>query len=232
VSEKEDRMDFHIMAERIANLVNKKLSALDQRMTNLESKIKKLELDVETIRMQTIETIIRSVLNVKTDDITSAVAVKLSSEFSKSAGLLSSIAEDLKVTIEDLRKEIRDLGSLRDLPSEITERIKKLKVSADIDTTKLEASINVPISRSLKAIESLLSRRVADLDKRLNELSQHVSKLNEALSALGTIASKIESMSKTIENMQESVSYVREVTSIIEEKLKQRSSKEGGEEEE
>jgi len=224
-------IDIHIIAERVAEVVNKKFAALDRRIAEIESRLKKLELDVYTVRTQTIESIVRSVLGVKVDDIASAIVAKLGAELAATLNSLSGVAEDLKAVISEFKETTKELAALKNLPDKIAEVVSSIKVSADIDTSKLEASVSSTVSRSMKTVEEL-STRVAALEKRLEELSESISKISESIAVLSGTVAKVEEMRRTVEELKESVDYVREVSSILEERLKGRKEEEEEEEEE
>lgn len=228
MSEKE-KIDLYVVAERIAETVNKKMGFLDRRLSELESKVKRLEIDVNTIRSQTIETIVRSVLNVKVEDIASSVAVKVASDITSSISQLSGISKEIRDAVEELRKTTRELMSLKKIPSEVAESIRKIKVN--VDTSRLEASISTTISKSLRIVGEL-SGKMSDLDKRLEELNQQIAKLGGILTVLGNLESKINGLGQTLDEMSEAVGYIKEVSSILEEQIRKvESEEEEGEEE-
>ncbi|RLB81435.1 MAG: hypothetical protein DRH17_09050 [Deltaproteobacteria bacterium] len=231
MTERGTPMDIHIIAERVAEVVNKKLAVLDRRITELESKVKKLELDVYTVRSQTIESIVRSVLGVKTDDIASAIVAKLGSELAAALGSLSNAIENLESVTSDIKKAVDELEALKELPEKIVEAVGKVRLTADVDTTKIEAAISTTVSKSMKTVEEL-SKRVAALEKKLDELNQSFSSVSQSLAALSSVAARVEDLKKSVDDLKESVDYVRDVSSILEERLKGRPSEEEEEEEE
>jgi len=222
-------MDIHVIAERVAEVVNKKIAALDRRITEIESRLKKLELDVQTVRAQTIETIVRSVLSVKVDDIASAIVVKLGAELSTTLSSLTNIANELKEAINGFRESAGELVALKDLPEKIAETVRNIKVEANVDMTKLETSLSNTISESMKMVEEL-SNRVVVLEKRIGELSESIAKVVESVAALSGIVSGVEEIRNAVSELKESVDYVRDVSSILEERLKGRREEEEGEE--
>jgi len=212
-------VDIHVIAERVAEVVNKKIAALDRRIAELESRLKKLELDVYTVRTQTIESIVRSILGVKVDDIASAIVARLGAELSATLGSLSSIVSELKESIGGFRETARELTALKDLPEKIAETVRSIRVVASVDTSKLESIINNAVSKPSKAIEEL-SSRVTAAEKRLGELSENINKVAESVVALSNIVQRIDELRSMIDEMKESLDYVREVSSILEERLK------------
>ena len=222
-------VDIHVVAERVAEAVNKKLAEVHRRIDALESKVAKLELDINTLRTQTIESIVRSVLTIKIEDLASAIAVKVSSGFSDAAREVVRVAEELRGATSDIRAVANELRELKTLPEEIAEAVKSAKPQVQLDLSKIEATISGAVSRSMKSVEELASR-VAALEKQVNELSANLSKLGESLAVLTTTISRLEDLRKTVEEMKESVDYSREVLGILEERLKGRPSEEEEEE--
>ena len=214
-------VDIHVVAERVAEAVNKKLAEVHKRIDALESKVAKLELDINTLRTQTIESIVRSVLTIKIEDLASAIAVKVSSGFSNAAREVVRVAEELRGATSDIRAVASELGELKTLPEKIVDAVKSAKPQVQLDLTKIEATI----SESMKSVEELVSRVVA-LEKQVNELSANLGKLGESLVALTSAISRLENMRKTIDEMKESIDYVKEVSSILEERLKSRKEEE------
>lgn len=221
--------DVHIIAERVAEAVNKRLADVHKRIDALESRVSKLEIDVGTLRTQTIESIVRSVLTIKIEDIASAIAVKVSANFSDAAREVVKVAEELSNATSDIRVVVNELKELKVLPEKISEAVKSAKPEVQIDLSKIEASVSEAVSRSMKSIENLASR-VAALEKQVNELAANLTKLSESLAALTTAVSRIGDLRRTIEEVKESVDYVREISSILEERLKGRppEEEEGG----
>jgi len=218
-------VDIHVVAERVAEAVNKKLAEVHRRIDALESKVAKLELDINTLRTQTIESIVRSVLAIKIEDLASAIAVRVSSGFSDATREVVRVAEELRGATSDIRAVASGLRELKTLPEEIAEAVKSAKPQVQLDLSKIEATISGAVSRSMKGVGELASRATA-LEKQVNELSANLSKLGESLAVLTTTISRLEDLRKTVEEMKESVDYVREVSSILEERLRGRAKEE------
>ncbi|RLA82256.1 MAG: hypothetical protein DRG31_07620, partial [Deltaproteobacteria bacterium] len=96
-------VDVHVIAERVSEVVNRHLLEIHRRVDALESKVKKLELDVDTLRSQMIESIVRSALSIKLEDMATAVAVKVSSSFSDTAREVAEAARELKEVASSIR---------------------------------------------------------------------------------------------------------------------------------
>ncbi|RLF08527.1 MAG: hypothetical protein DRJ60_00250 [Thermoprotei archaeon] len=222
-------MNTHIIAERVAEVVNRKLAEIHKRIDALESKVAKLELDVNTLRVQTIESIVKSVLTIKIEDLASAIAVRVSSGFSDAAKEVVRVAEELRSATSDIKVAASELRELKALPEKVVEAAKSAKPPVQLDLSKIKATISGAVSKSMKGVEELTSR-VATLEKQVSELSANLGKLGESLAVLTATVSRLENLRKTVEEMRESVDYSREVLGILEERLKGRPSEEEEEE--
>lgn len=218
-------VDIHVIAERVAEVVNKKIATLDHRITEMESRLRKLELDVHTIRSQTIEAIVRSILGVKVEELATAIAIRVSTSFSNSLKDVIRVAEDLRSTVSEFRKLTEELSELKELPNKIAEAIASTKPEVKVDLSRIEASVNTALSEHMKSIEELATR-VAALEKQVNKLALSLGRIGETLTSLSSTISRLEGVAKNIEEMKESVDYSREVLSILEEKLRRSSSEE------
>jgi len=223
-------VDMHVIAERVAEVVNKKLAEVHRRIDALESKVAKLELDVGSLRTQAIESIIRSVLAIKLEDLASAVAVRVSSDFGDVAGKVAGATEELRSAASEIKAVANELRGLETLPKKVAEAVRSAEPRVQLDLSKIEATVSGAVSGSMKSVEELTTR-VATLEKQVNELSANLGRLGESLAALTTAISRLEDLRKTVEEMKESVDYSREVLGILEERLKGRPSEEEEEEE-
>jgi len=223
-------MDIHIISERVAEVVNRRLVAIDKRISELESKVSKLELDTATLRSQTIESVVRSVLTVKMEELAAIMAVKMSTSFKDSINEVSMAVKNLEGVASEIKNVARQLDSLKALPEKIAEAITSSKPMVQVDTSGLEAAISTSMSKFMKNVEEL-SNRVASLEKQVAELATNMTRLSESLTVLTQVVSGLESLRKSIEEMRESVDYVKDVTSMLESELR-RGGSGGGEEEE
>ena len=216
-------MDLQIIAERVSEVVNRRLSEIHKRIGSLESRVAKLELDINTLRSQTIESIVRSALTIKLEDLASAIAVKVSSGFTDAARDVARVAEELGGTVESVRSAVSMLNE--QLPKKVEEAVSSLQAQSDF--SELEDAVKKAVLKGFGSVAS----RVSALEKQVGELAESLGRLNETLTSLTTAIARLDDLKRTVDEMKESVDYSREVLSIIEERLKSSSSaEEGGEE--
>lgn len=219
-------VDARIVAERVAEVVNKKLAEVYRKIGAIESRLTKLELDVVALRSQTIESIVRSVLTIKVEDIASAIAVKVASEFREPIREVVAVAEKLRGTAEHLSGVAEELSELKELPEKVAEVIKS-SVPEQLTSEKLEEVVS-------SAVEPV-AERVEDLTKRIGEMMKLVAiainKTDDVAEQLKAVASKFSEIKESVDELRESISYVSEVSRLLEERLKGRRGSEEVEEE-
>lgn len=220
-------VNLHIIAERVASVVNKKLAEFDRRVSQIEDKISRLELDVNSIRTQTIESIMRSVLSIKIDDIANAFTARMTRE-------LSSVVSTIQVVVERIDGAVKKLDEVVNAFSGLKKSVDDVKSVVEqplnIDKSIISGAVEEVIGKHLESFEDLQKRLVA-LEEKANMLSSKVDELNRignVVSSLTGIADRVEELKKTIAEIKDAVDYIKEVSEIIEESLK----KSGGEEEE
>ncbi|MBW2674863.1 MAG: hypothetical protein JRD89_15855 [Deltaproteobacteria bacterium] len=220
----EERIDIEVVVERIVEKVNQKLAIFDRRITALENQVKKLAMDVESVRGHVIEHVVRSVLSVKHDELASTITARLGAELSEMLGALNTLVESMKSAVDELRSAASELRDLKKLPEKVAEAIGSASPSVEIDASKIEAAVSVALSRAAKMVEDLVSK-VANLERRYEELGQSLAKVSEALAAVSSISSGIEELRKSLEELEEDVEEIKH-------RLPPSGAEEGEEEEE
>jgi len=218
-------VDMHVIAERVAEVVNRRLAEFNKRLDMLESRIAKLELDVGTLRTQAIESIVRSILSIKLEELATAVATKVSSKYSSVGRELTMIINEFREDVSAIKGIVDELEELKTLPVKVADIVSKTEPRVELDASKIEVAVNNAVSKSLKNLD-VIEKRVVALEKKIDHLSNSIGKLSESLATLASSMSKLEKIGRSVADMKESIDYVREVSSILEERLKRRPEEE------
>jgi len=217
--------ELHIVAERVAEVVNRRLAEFNKRIDSLESRITKLELDVSTLRSQAIESIVRSILTIKLEGLATAIATAVASKYSNLGKDLMAVTERFNTLVEEIKVTVNELKDLKALPKEVADAVSKTEPKVELDTSQIEKTVVNAITKSLKNVNKL-EKRVETLEKKVDDLSGIIVKLSDSIAKLAASVAKLENMGKTITEMKESVDYSREVLSILEERLKRSPAEE------
>ena len=219
-------VDARIVAERVAEVVNRKLAEVRKRIERLESRMTKLELDVTGLRSQTIESIVRSVLTIKIEDIASAIAVKVASEFREPLREIVDSTEGLREAVKRLDAVVGELEGLRKLPELVVAAVKS-SVPEQLTAEK--------VGEVVRGAVEPVEKRVEELTGRINELMKLVAiainRTDGVAEQLKELIAEFSEIKKSVAELQESVRYVSEVSKLLEERLRSRSSEEEEEEE-
>jgi len=218
-------VDMHVIAERVAEVVNRRLAEFNKRLDMLESRIAKLELDVGTLRTQAIESIVRSILSIKLEELATAIATKVSSKYSSVGRELTMIINEFREDVSAIKGIVNELEELKTLPVKVADIVSKTEPRVELDASKIEVAVNNAVSKSLKNLD-VIEKRVVVLEKKIDHLSNSIGKLSESLATLASSMSKLEKIGRSVADMKESIDYVREVSSILEERLKRRPEEE------
>jgi len=221
-------MDIHVIAERVAEVVNRKLAAIDRRLTELESRVKRLELDVASVRGQVIESVVRSVLTIKVEELASAVALRVATEFGGVARGVEGAVEELRGVAERLGRVAEGLEELRGLPERVAEELRSARVTAEVDTSVIEERVWDAVAGAMGDLRDL-PKRLEAVERRLGEVSEAIRKVGESMAAVAAAASRLEEVARVVAEVKDSVDYVREVSSMLEERLRRAEAEEGDE---
>lgn len=215
-------VDMHVLANRIASVVNERLQRFDQELNRLNERINRLEIELSTIRASTLETIIRSVLGVKMDEVVAAVGSKVVSELDKRFKTMQVILgeveavqqglagarDELARVVDMVREEVRQ-SVKRSVEEAVREALTDLveKVSEVIPATP-SASIDVSgVVSKLKSLEDGLlevKRSQATLATAVEELRKSLSEINHTLRSMNEMMQFVYNVNRRIdERMQE-----------------------------
>ena len=220
-----DGVDVRVVAERVAEVVNRKLAKLHKKIEALESRMTKLELDVTALRSQTIESIVRSVLTIKIEDIASAIAVKVVSEFREPLREVVATTEGLRDAVDRLGAVAGELEELKKLPETVV---------ATVRSSVPEQLTAEEIRELVRGAVDPAEKRVEELTGRINELMKLVAiainRTDGVAGQLKDLVAKFSEIKGSVEELQESVRYVSEVSKLLEERLRGREAEEEEEE--
>jgi len=209
-------IDERIIAERIANVVNKKITLLDRRLSELENKLKRLELDLNSLRMQTIESIMRSMLTIKMEDLASAMISKFTIDLNKPL-------EHMKTNVETILESINEQSSKLDkLPNKVSEVLKdmissiEIKPEVHVDTKNIEAKLK-ELAQRIHSIEKI----VVNLSNTVEHFNKAIYNLGDSIAELTNVIGRLQSLENKIEKISSDIDYVKDVSSILEERLKE-----------
>jgi len=216
-------VDLHVISERVAEVVNRKLSAVDRRLAELESKVARLELEVGTVKSQAIESIVRSVLTVKLDDVVAGTVAKASASFADQLKVVYDVAAKMESAVRGLDEAV---SALKELPGEVSDAIKNTKPEVNVELTPLTTSLT-KVGDYIRG----LADRIASLEKKVDEMGGILSKAMVTLSGLDRLAADVEKLMKEVEGVKETLDYVREVSSVLEKRIKMKEETDEEEEE-
>jgi len=214
-------LDINVVAERIANTVNQKISAIVKKVDELESRLRRLEIEVETVRASTIESVVRAVLTVKAEDIVATAIVKTEESTIRK---LIDVVNDLATLIATVRNSVDEL---RKMPEMISMRISREVSSAissariAIDTQQIEQSVSRSVSDALKDV----LKQSTELEKVLRSLNTTVSELRSTVSSLGHTVEDLRQQMKLVKDF---IDFATPVLATIQKQL-QESQPQGGE---
>jgi len=219
-------MDARIVAERVAEVVNRKLAEVFKRIEAIESRLTKLELDVTALRSQTIESIVRSVLTIKIEDIASAIAVKVVSEFREPLREVVATTEGLRDAVERLGSVVGELGELKKLPETVVATVKS-SVPEQLTAENIEEIVRSAVEPAEKRIEELTGR----INELMKLVAIAINRTDSVAEQLKEVVAKFSEIKGSVDELQESVSYVSEVSRLLEGRLRGRRGSEEVEEE-
>lgn len=209
-------LGMKVIAERIAEVVNQRLASVEKVIKSLENRVSRLEVDMNTVRTHVIESIIRSVLGVKLDELVSAIVARLGAELSNVVLGFKEVNESIKKTTSEFRDTVQALKSLEGVPEQIVEAVRNVKVSVDLSSveSKLE-----DLSKAIANVEKS-AKSIQKLEDKVKEISEKVKPMEEFY---GNMLSALQRIESSFSEVKESVDYIKEVVGILEERIKRRS---------
>ena len=213
-----ETLDVKVIAERISEAVNKRLIVFDERIRNIEANLKRIEVEFDTLKSRNLESIIRSVLSVKTDDVASSITSTIISEIEKlSKGYIAStkkMVESMNEIVPALEEVKNALKEIKKLPKEVSEAIKSIKLEPEVDFTPLQKTIErqgnllnelreglASISSSLKKTTEDLERTRTRFDEQSGLLTQVVNGIQEVKDRTRELDERVSSIEETLEKL-------------------------------
>ncbi len=178
-------LEWRVIAERIAETVNRKLADVYARIEAMESRLKMLEREVEALRSRTIESVVKGVLSVKTEEIVDAVAKRGAASLDSAVARIESIASTIREAVEGIKDVVTRMERIS---SEIQRASARIPTQVTID----ESAVVGAISRYLEPMVSSLS----SIGRKLDEVSKMVESVATQLAEIGMVAKNALAYSK------------------------------------
>ena len=206
-------IDIQVIAERVAEAVNRKLGQLAERVEDIERRVRELELSSSAIRSQTIESIVKAVFSVKVDEALSSVTSAMR-KFSGDLSHLPHLSDELKQVVNSISDTTSAIGQINKKLEEISKTLSDL----------LKKPTSSPSLKDLSGMAKMigaLSNSVSGLKSTINNLS---AKFDDLLGQLSVVNENINKMRDEVRNLQDSVNYIRQVSGVIDQRLRARES--------
>lgn len=211
-------VDMHVIAERIADVVNKKIHP---KLEEHEKRIMMLEQEIRAMSYRNIETVVRSILSVKLEELAKAVALNMA----KNMG-----ADNLLIELNKMKEQFAELVSILEklgqalnyMPKNIADAVKPVVMSAKTDPSKVASAVDEVVEKRLQPLQDVADK-LSGLEKSVNSLSAKISKMSKSLSTLPDVVSALQRVSEAMGNimkMREDIEYCREVLGMLEERMK------------
>ena len=187
---------LNIVADRVAEVVNRKLGKVVERVDSLERKIRALEAEVNALRAREIETIIHAFIkaNVKeqTEIIVNAVAQRIGAEVARleatvreialklaeAAEMLEKASSSITVDFTPVMREIEKLASAIAGVVAATEALRKSFENMAQQITRLEAELK-QLNQRVSKLEASVALTKSGIDQLLTLEQQRITKLRE-----------------------------------------------------
>jgi uncharacterized phage infection (PIP) family protein YhgE len=181
-------LDLRVIAERVAEIVNRKLAEVDrkysERVEALEKKVGVLEVELAAIRTGFVKDVVKSVIDAKVEEAVVS-AVKNASGF-----LISDLDARIKGIAEGLSVLSKNVSDLRD--------------TVIVARSEAEKSMEATSKAIIKSIDSLQST-INGLVVAINELRDLLKKFAEVINAVDTkttgILERVEDMNVVIKDV-------------------------------
>lgn len=163
---------------------------LAPRLEALDQRVKALELEVQALRQQTIESLVRSLLAVKTEDLAAQISVKAASSLGDYTRSINALAGKIEAMLKSVEETVKELKELEGIPSKVVESLSKVKVEAKPSVKDLEAIVARHASESIKAtqkVESWLSTIGETLSKMMDKINQLTTTLSAVVGGLNNL---------------------------------------------
>jgi methyl-accepting chemotaxis protein len=184
--------DLRVIAERVSEVVNRKLSEFDkkygERIVALEKRLSVLEAELVAVRTGFVKDIVKSVIDAKIEDV-----------------VVSAIKNVVGVLISDLDARVKSISERLSL---LNKDISDLRDSVSVAKSDVERSVEAVSGAIRKDIDSLRSA-INDLINAVDELRDSLKKLLELVDAVNT---RITGIFDRVEGIDE---IVREVATKL-----------------
>jgi predicted nucleic acid-binding Zn-ribbon protein len=160
-------LDLRVIAERVSEVVNRKLSEFDkkygERVEALEKRIGLLEAELAAVRTGFVKDIVKSVIDAKIEDV-----------------VISAIKNAVGVLISDLDTRVKSINEGLSL---LNKNISDLRDSVSVAKSDVEKSVEAVSGAVRKSLDSLQSA-INGLTVAVGELRDLLKKLFEVIDAV------------------------------------------------
>jgi methyl-accepting chemotaxis protein len=208
-----ETLDVKVIAERISEVVNKRLIAFDERIRNIEANLKRIEVEFDTLKARSLESIIRSVLSVKTDDVASTITSTIISEIEKlSKGYVAStkkMTESISEIIPALEEVKNALKEMKKLPKEVSEAIKSIKLEPEVDLTPIQKTVERQgnllneLREGLANISNSLKKTTEDLDRTRTRFDEQSGLLTQVINGIQEVKDRTRELDERVSSIEE-----------------------------
>ena len=177
-----------------------KLEALDQR-------VKALELEMQALRQQTIEGLVRSLLAVKTEDLAAEMSLKMTSSLGDYTRSINALAGKIEAMLKSMEETVKELKELEGIPSKVMESLSKVKVEAKTNIRDIEAIITKHTAKSIETsqkVETWLSTIGETLSKMMDKINQLATALSAVVGGLNNLQGEFK---KFLDDLPEKIRY-------------------------
>ncbi len=216
-------VEWHVIAERVANVVNKNIQPILRRLDSLEAKVRRLEMDIELLRERSIEAALRAALSVKMEGLPIAVAARVSEKLAQDMAKIEELLTDVHGVVEALNKVKERQEALMSRVDRIEARINKIE-----ETVKAQRSL--PVDVIVAQVSRSVEQRIVEIEEKMRNVVSEATRKMEELSkvagvkALETVAAKLGELEKQFNELKEMVLTLKE---LLEEAVEEEAS-EGG----
>jgi len=191
----------------ISGVVEHFNKTLAPRLEALDQRVKALELEMQALRQQTIEGLVRSLLAVKTEDLAAEMSVKVASSLGDYTRSINALAGKIEAMLKSMEETVKELKGLEGIPSKVLESLSKVKVEAKTNIRDIEAIITKHTAKSIEAsqkVESWLSTIGETLSKMMDKINQLATALSAVVGGLNNLQGEFK---KFLDDLPEKIRY-------------------------
>ena len=185
-------LDLRVIAERVAEAVNRKLAEVDkkygERVEALEKRIGLLEAELAAVRTGFVKDIVKSVIDAKIEDV-----------------VISTIKNAVGVLISDLDTRVKSISEGLSL---LNKNISDLRDSVSVAKSDVE--------KSVEAVGGAIRKSLDSLQSAINSLTVAVGELRDLLKKLSDVVGDIDTrITGLFDRVEDINTLIKEVTARL-----------------